>query len=166
MTQQQFLEVLDRDEAELRWRRVIDTTPLPREVVRLDEALGRVLADDMRAAVDVPGFDRSNMDGFALRAANTYGAMEEKPVLLRLNGEVVPTGVVPAIEVRAGTATTIATGGMIPRGADAVLPVEYTDIEGDGATLIVRRPAQLARTSPSRAPTSGRANWCSSRARA
>jgi putative molybdopterin biosynthesis protein len=140
MTQQQFLEVLDRDEAEARWRRVIDTTPLPPEVVGLDEALGRVLAEDMRAAVDVPGFDRSNMDGFALRAADTYGAMEEKPVLLRLNGEVVPTGIVPAIEVRAGTATTIATGGMIPRGADAVLPVEYTDIEADGATLIVRRP--------------------------
>ena len=60
--------------------------------------------------------------------------MEEKPVRLRLNDEVLPTGVVPAIEVRAQTATTIATGAMLPRGADAVLLVEHTDIEDDGAT--------------------------------
>jgi putative molybdopterin biosynthesis protein len=66
--------------------------------------------------------------------------MEEKPLLLRLNDEVLPTGVVPRVEVEAGTATNIATGGMLPRGADAVLPVEQTDIEDDGATLIVRRP--------------------------
>jgi putative molybdopterin biosynthesis protein len=139
MVQEQFLEVLDRDEAEARWREVIDCSPLPPEVVPLAEALGRVLAADVRADVDVPGFDRSNMDGFALRAADTYGAMEEKPVLLRLNHEVLPTGVVPAVEVHEGTATSIATGGMLPRGADAVLPVEYTDIE-DGTTLVARRP--------------------------
>lgn len=140
MVQQQFLEVLDPGEAERRWHSVIDLTPLSAEMVAIDEALGRVMAEDIRAAVDVPSFDRSNMDGFALRAEDTYGAMEEKPVRLRLNDEVLPTGVVPAIEVRAQTATTIATGAMLPRGVDAVLPVEYTDIEDDGATVIVRRP--------------------------
>ncbi len=140
MVQQQFLEVLDPGEAERRWHSVIDLTPLSAEMVAIDEALGRVMAEDIRAAVDVPSFDRSNMDGFALRAEDTYGAMEEKPVRLRLNDEVLPTGVVPAIEVRAQTATTIATGAMLPRGADAVLPVEYTDIEDDGAIVIVRRP--------------------------
>jgi len=140
MVQQQFLEVLDRDDAEARWRAVIDTTALPPEVVPLAQALGRVLAEDIHASVDVPGFDRSNMDGFALRAADTYGAMEERPLRLRLNEEVLPTGVVPAVEVQPGTATNIATGGMLPRGADAVLPVEYTDIDDEGATVIVRHP--------------------------
>ena len=142
MTQQQFLEVLDRDEAERRWLAVIDVAPLEAEVVRLDRALGRVLAEDVRAGVDVPGFDRSNMDGFALRASDSYGASEDKPVRLRLNAETIATGVVPALEVRAQTASTIATGGMLPRGADAVLPVEHTDIEAgpDGPLVIVRRP--------------------------
>ena len=64
MKQSQFLEVLDRDEAERRWRAVVRSTPLEPEVVVLDQALGRVLAEDVRAEVDVPGFDRANMDGF------------------------------------------------------------------------------------------------------
>lgn len=138
MTQQQFLEVLDRDEAERRWRAVIDVAPLAPEVVPLEQALGRVLAEDVAAAVDVPGFDRSNMDGFAVRAADTYGASEERPLRLRLNEETIATGLSPSQEVEAGSASTIATGGMLPRGADAVLPVEDTDIEG--GQLIARRP--------------------------
>jgi putative molybdopterin biosynthesis protein len=137
--QQQFLEVLDRDEAERRWREAIDSGPLGTESVALERALGRVLAEDVRAEVDVPCFDRSNMDGFAVRAADTYGASEEEPVRLRLNRESIPTGVAPTQEVTPGTATPIATGGMLPRGADAVLPVEFTDLEDGGRVLIARR---------------------------
>ncbi len=139
MKQQQFLEILDRDEAERRWRAEIDADPLPAETVPLADALGRVLAEDVRAEVDVPGFDRSNMDGFAVRAEDTYGASEEQPVRLALNDESIPTGVSPRLEVSGGTATPIATGGMLPRGADAVLPVEFTDLEDDGAHVVVRR---------------------------
>jgi len=135
--QSQFLEVLDRDEAERRWREAIDVAPLASETVALEHALGRVLAEDVRAEVDVPGFDRSNMDGFAVRAEDTYGASEDHPGRLRLNPESVPTGVVPGDEVGPGSATSIATGGMLPRGADAVLPVEFTDIEEE--SVIVRR---------------------------
>jgi putative molybdopterin biosynthesis protein len=135
--QQQFLEVLDRDEAERRWREAIDAATLGAESVPIEAALGRVLAEDVRAGVDVPGFDRSNMDGFAVRAEDTYGASEAEPLRLRLNPETIPTGVAPRAEVAPGSATTIATGGMLPRGADAVLPVEFTDI--DGAEVIVRR---------------------------
>jgi molybdopterin molybdotransferase/putative molybdopterin biosynthesis protein len=138
--QSQFLEVLDRDEAERRWRAVIDSAPLPAEEVPLDAALGRVLADDVRSEVDVPGFDRSNMDGFAVRAADTYGASEEAPVRLAVSGESIATGVAPAVEVTAGNASSIATGGMLPRGADAVVPVEHTDLAGDGRSVWVRRP--------------------------
>ena len=138
MKQRQFLEVLDRDEAERRWREAIDTGPLAPESVGIAEALGRVLAEDVRAEVDVPGFDRSNMDGFAVRAEDTYGASEERPLRLRLNRESIPTGVAPAEEVAPGTASAIATGGMLPRGADAVVPVEDTDVEA--GWLLVRRP--------------------------
>jgi molybdopterin molybdotransferase/putative molybdopterin biosynthesis protein len=137
--QQQFLEVLDRDEAERRWRAAIDTAPLPAETIAIEDALGRVLADDVRAAVDVPGFDRANLDGFAVRAHDTFGASEEGPRRLRVNPETIATGVAPALEVAPGTATPIATGGMLPRGADAVLAVEDTDLESGGAIVVVRR---------------------------
>ncbi|MDX1649539.1 MAG: molybdopterin biosynthesis protein [Myxococcota bacterium] len=141
MRQRQFLEVLDRDEAERRWRGAIRVAPLDPEPVPLPDALGRVLAEDVRAEVDVPGFDRSNMDGFAVRASDTFGAEEEAPVRLSLLAETIPTGVAPKGEVEAGSAMTIATGGMLPRGADAVVPVEHTDLEEDGAVLLVRRAA-------------------------
>ena len=83
--QQQFLEVVDRDEAEARFRRHLDLSPLGREAVPLDAALGRVLAEDVSAGVDVPGFDRSSVDGFAVRAADVAGASDEAPRVLRLN---------------------------------------------------------------------------------
>jgi putative molybdopterin biosynthesis protein len=137
--QQQFLEVLDRDEAERRWRAAIDAAALPAETVALADALGRVLAEDVRAGVDVPGFDRANLDGFAVRAEDTFGATEEAPRRLRVNPESVPTGVVPVLEVAPGTATPIATGGMVPRGADAVVGVEDTDLEDTGRSVAVRR---------------------------
>jgi len=139
--QSQFLEVLDRDEAEARWREKIDAAPLGAERVPLAQALGRVLAEDVRSPVDVPGFDRSNMDGFAVRAEDTFGASEEEPVRLKRNTETIPTGIAPKQEVVEGSATMIATGGMLPRGADAVVPVEHTDIDdADESVLIVRHP--------------------------
>jgi putative molybdopterin biosynthesis protein len=135
--QSQFLEVLDRDEAERRWHAAIDTGALEAEGVPLAEALGRVLAGDVVASVDVPGFDRSNMDGFAVRAQDTFGATEEAPLRLVRNDESIPTGLEPRVEVLPGTATPIATGGMLPRGADAVVPVEHTDVLGE--EIVVRR---------------------------
>src|SRR5262245_6182532 len=124
--QDQFLTVLDRDEAERRFRAALDLRPLEPEPVPLAEAGGRVLARDVVSPVDVPGFDRSNVDGFAVRAADTFGATEDSPRRLRLNAETIPTGVAPRQEVAAGTAAAIATGAMIPRGADAVVMVEHT----------------------------------------
>jgi putative molybdopterin biosynthesis protein len=139
MDQDQFLDVIDRDEAERRFRAVLDLRPLEAEIVPLAEALYRVLARDVVAPVDVPSFDRSNVDGFALRAEDTFGATEEKPRTLRLSPEVLATGLMPAVTVDPGTATVIATGAVVPRGADAIVMVEYTDAtEG---SLAVRRSA-------------------------
>src|SRR5689334_22320435 len=126
--QEQFLQVLDRDEAERRFRAAIDLAPRGIDTVPLDAALGRVLATDVVSPVDVPSFDRSNVDGFAVIAADTFGASEEVPRTVRLAPEVIHTGVVPTSVVTRGTAVSVATGGMIPRGADAVVMVEHSDV--------------------------------------
>jgi len=141
--QEQFLEVAGVAEAADKFRAHVRMAPLGEEVVLLSEALNRVVARDIVADVDVPGFDRTNVDGFAVRAADTAGAAEDAPRTLTLNGEVITPGVVPRETVSAGTATVLATGGMIPRGADAVIMVEDTDIEDTSGEerLLIRRPA-------------------------
>ena len=96
-----------------------------------------MLAHDVTAPIDVPPFDRANVDGFALRSADTAGASDIAPRRFPLNGEVIVCGHAPALEVSPGSATTIATGGMVPRGADAVVMIEHTELlDGDGAPAI------------------------------
>ena len=126
--QEQFLQVLDRDEAERRFRAAVDLAPRGIEPITLGEALGRVLAADVTSPVDVPSFDRSNVDGFALVAEDTFGASEEVPRRVQLGDEVIHTAIVPTTIVRRGEAVAIATGGMMPRGADAVLMMEHADV--------------------------------------
>lgn len=125
--QEQFLQVLDRDEAERRFRAAINLTPLGAETIPIDTALGRVLAADVISPVDVPSFDRSNVDGFAVVAEDTFGASEEVPRSVLLGDEEIHTGVVPTTVVQPGKAVLIATGGMVPRGADAVVMVEHAE---------------------------------------
>jgi len=111
----------------------------------LAQALTRVLAHDVVAAIDAPPFDRSNVDGFALRAADTVGAGDAAPKVFLLNAEVIACGHAPELTVAPGTATTIATGGVIPRGADAVVMIEQTElIEQGGAPRIELRRAAAA----------------------
>src|SRR5258706_1804346 len=105
--QEQFLQVLDRDEAERRFRAAIDQTPCESEIVQIDFALGRVLADDIVSPVDVPSFDRSNVDGFAVVAEDTFGASEEVPRSVQLCEEEIQTGVVPTTVIHPGKAVLI-----------------------------------------------------------
>jgi putative molybdopterin biosynthesis protein len=135
--QEQFLEVVDRDEATARFQQHLKMRPLGAETIPLSEALGRILAGAVIADVDVPGFDRSSVDGFAVRANDTTGASERQPKPLVLNAEILTPGTVPAIPVLPGTATLIATGGMVPRGADAVVMVEHTDTRDQGSTTVI-----------------------------
>src|SRR5215831_9053196 len=138
MKQGQFLHVVDRDEAERSFRAALgDVSPRRTEVVALHEALGRVLAEDVCSPVDVPGFDRANVDGFAVRAHDTFGASEFAPKQLRLLGARVAMGAVPSAAVGPGSAMAIPTGGVVPRGADAVLMVEHTSVE-DGALVVTK----------------------------
>lgn len=141
--QEQFLEVVSAEEARRRFDACIDRSPLGGETVALAAALGRALAGDVVAPVDAPPFDRSNVDGFAVRAADLSGASAGAPRRLALNAEVVACGVQPGVEVRPGTATAIATGGVIPRGADAVVMIEHTELieDGDAPAIELRRGA-------------------------
>jgi putative molybdopterin biosynthesis protein len=135
LAQEQFLTVLPREEAVRRFEAALSPAPLGSERVSLGDSLGRVLAEDVPAPIDVPPFDRSAVDGFAVRAADLAAAGETTPVTLTLNAEVIACGVAPRLAVAPGTATAIATGGPIPRGADAVVMVEHTDPEETEAAM-------------------------------
>ena len=136
--QGQFLDVVSRDEAEARLRRHVRYAPLGAERVALAQARGRVLAEDVLAQIDVPGFDRASVDGFAVRAADT----ETAPCVLTLTADLLTPGVQPRAEIGPRQASVIATGGMLPRGADAVVMVEHTELlPGEPARIAVQRPA-------------------------
>ena len=143
--QEQFLDVLERDEADRRFRSHLQLHPLGSERVRLAQALGRVVASRIVAEVDVPGFDRASVDGFAVRADDTNGASAQTPRRLTLLPEILTPGTEPRLAIEPGTATLIATGGMVPRGADGVVMVEHTEtIEEAGDIAIeIRRPATI-----------------------
>ena len=111
----------------------------PVETVALDDALGRIPAEALCAPHALPGFARATVDGFAVRAADTYGASEGLPGYLDVAGEVA-MGRPPEIEARPGTAVAIATGAPLPQGADAVLKIEHTQA-ATPELLEVLRPA-------------------------
>ncbi len=136
--QNQFLKVQSRDEAIATFTAALQPKPLGTELVALERLVGRILAEDLRAAVDAPPFDRSVVDGFAVRSGDLAGASQSRPVRLALNGETIHCGHHPALAVTAGTATPIATGGPVPRGADAVVMIEQTETQDDGAVLVSR----------------------------
>lgn len=134
--QDQFLTILSRDEAEAAFLDALRPAPLGIEDVTLAQLPGRVLARDIAAPVDAPPFDRATVDGFAVRAADLFTASGAVPVLLRRNGETVTCGTAPRLTLAPGTATPIATGGPIPRGADAVVMIEQTEPEGDSIAVM------------------------------
>ncbi len=136
--QDQFLTILSREDALARFEAALFPRPVPSEKRKLADALGLPLMEDVVAPLDVPPFDRSNVDGFAVRSADLSSAAEGAPRRLSLNDETIACGTAPTRPVLSGTATTIATGGPLPRGADAVVMVEHTQPAGTGA-IDVRR---------------------------
>ncbi len=109
----------------------LDLSPAP-ETVPLADARGRVLSERIDAAIDVPGFDRASMDGYAVRARDTFGADEADPAELDFVG-AVHAGATPDVTVEPGTCAEISTGAVMPDGADAVVMVERTDeLGGEG----------------------------------
>ena len=140
VNQDQFLTILSREEALARFETALFPRALPSDLRPLADALGCVLAEDVVAPIDVPPFDRSNVDGFAVRSADLASVSEAAPMRLVLNDEVIACGTAPKKPVLSGTATSISTGGPAPRGADAIVMVEHTQPAGPRA-IEVRRAA-------------------------
>ena len=138
--QDQFLTILSREEALARFEAALFPRALAGEPRRLADALGCTLALDVVAPIDVPPFDRSNVDGFAVRSADLASATEANQVRVKLNDEIIACGTAPTRPVLSGTATSIATGGPLPRGADAVVMIEHTQPVGARA-IEIRRAA-------------------------
>jgi molybdopterin molybdotransferase len=113
---------------------------LPSEKIPLLDALDRVLARELAASSDLPAFPRSTMDGFAVAARDTFGATEAMPAMLEITGEVV-MGRKAAVPLKTGEAIRIATGGMLPAGADAVVMVEHTGLLSENTVTVHRAVA-------------------------
>ena len=107
--QDQFLTILSREDALARFEAALFPLAMPREQRRLADALGCALTEDVVAPIDVPPFDRSNVDGFAVRSADLACVTGTSPVRLMLNDEVIACGVAPARPVLSGRATSIAS---------------------------------------------------------
>lgn len=133
--QKQFLDIISPDLAKSRFEKAISLNPVE-EIITLNQALGRTLSRDVIAQVNVPSFDRSNLDGFAVKASDTIGAEEHSPIELQLIDQPIAAGSTPKHEIKAGFATLIATGGMLPRGADAIVMVEHSDVRNDQLVII------------------------------
>ena len=138
--QDQFLTILSREDALARFEAELFPRAIASQRRPLAEALGQALADDVVSPIDVPPFDRSNVDGFAVRSADLALAGEATPVRFVLNDEIIACGTAPMQSVLSGTATSIATGGPVPRGADAIAMVEHTQPVGERA-IEIRRAA-------------------------
>src|SRR5215213_3140596 len=133
------------------WRTVDDArdqilasfTALPAELLPLEEALGLVLAEAAIAGEDLPPFTNAAMDGYALRAADIFGATTEHPSRLRVTGEAA-AGTAPATSVAPGTAVRIMTGALLPAGADTVVRFEETDDgRSEPGLVLIRQAASL-----------------------
>ena len=134
----EFLEVVSSDELR---RRLDGFCRMPAESISIDDAIGRYLAEDVLSPEDLPEHPRSTVDGYAVKANDTFGASDSLPALLRLTGSV-EMGKQPDATVQAGAAVLIPTGGFLPAGADAVVMVEYTD-RLDSSHIEVSKPVTL-----------------------
>jgi molybdopterin molybdotransferase len=129
-----FFNVVSTDEARERLR---SADAVGAETIAVRQAAGRVVAKDLAAPMDLPHFDRANMDGYAVRAADTFGASTSTPAYLKLAG-TIEMGQNATRPLRKGQAMRISTGGMLPPGGNAVVMVEHTDEPGDGTVEVHR----------------------------
>jgi molybdopterin molybdotransferase len=132
----EFFTLLPPEDAVQKYLTVWRPPPPAREMASLDEAAGRVLAQDVRAEFDVPSFSRSTVDGYAVRAQDTFGATEPAPALFTVIGEV-GMGEEAQVSPGPGEAVRVATGAMLPTRADAVVMVEQTEDLGGGSIAVV-----------------------------
>lgn len=134
-----MLEVITPEEVLRLVEREFGRYRTKQERVTLDRAGGRILAEEIRAGEFVPGFDRSTVDGYAVRARDTFGCSDSLPAILELTGQVQMGRGRPG-ELHPGACMQVPTGGAVPDGADAMVMVEYSEEYGDG-TVGILKPA-------------------------
>jgi molybdenum cofactor synthesis domain-containing protein len=139
LSRKEFHDVVDFIEAKKKYYTAVDTRRAGIEEVSIHQACGRVLAKKITAKIDVPPFARSTRDGFAVVAADTFFADEENPREILFSGEKIAAGDMPEKEINGGICSEIATGAMVPRGANAVVMIEHA--ETDRNMVFVYRPA-------------------------
>lgn len=133
----EFLKVVRYDEAR---NLIADNFPVRRiEIISLDKALNRVLAEDVVSPEDIPSFNRSTVDGYAINAEDSYGSSESLPAILDF-AATVNMGEKPDFNIKRGECAWIPTGGMLPEGSNAAVMVEYSECL-DENTVLVNRPA-------------------------
>ncbi len=140
----EFLTLLPPDESRAILLSHLSAPTIASVMIDVPSSLGRVTAEDILAPHPLPEFQRTTVDGYAVRAKDTFGAADSLPAYLNLIGEV-PMGDAPAFELGAGQCALIHTGGMLPKGADAVVMLEYTQVVRRG-DLHGRPGASPART--------------------
>lgn len=132
-----FLDVDTIEEAEAKLESALGGCKRKKHFLETQAALGSVLAEDVFSTEDIPGFARSTMDGYAVRALDTGGSSDGLPAILAVAGEVRMGGE-PDFEVRSGECALIPTGGMLPQGTDAVVMAENTEYISDDETGICK----------------------------
>lgn len=108
-----------------------------KEKLRLENSLGRILAQDVYSEIDIPGYDRSTVDGYAINVSDSSGASETMPILMELKG-AVGMGEISQIELKRGETAYVPTGGMVPKGANGIIMIEDSEKLGDNEILISR----------------------------
>ncbi|MBI3739894.1 MAG: molybdopterin molybdotransferase MoeA, partial [Chloroflexi bacterium] len=142
----EFLTLLPPDEARALLLSHLSAPKTDSELISTDSSLGRVTAEDILAPHPLPEFPRSTVDGYAIRARDSFGATDSLPAYLNLVGEV-PMGDAPAFQIQHGQCALILTGGMLPDGADAVVMLEYSQqIVGAGSPRPGRRNVAPTKT--------------------
>ncbi|MFH1327305.1 MAG: molybdopterin biosynthesis protein [Candidatus Bathyarchaeota archaeon] len=130
MSRKIFRELVSVEEAKDLLKQHFKPNPIGVEEVPLERLKGRVLAENIEAAIDIPPFDRATMDGFAVQAQDTFGAEEDSPIDLKLMGRI-SAGQKPKLNLKSGQTAEVSTGAPIPNGANAVVMVEYSLHKGE-----------------------------------
>ena len=140
----EFLTLLAPDDARALLFSHLPPPEIDSELIDVSSALSRVLAEDIFAPHPLPDFQRTTVDGYAVRARDTFGASDSLPSYLTLIGEV-PMGDAPAFELQAGQCALIHTGGMLPNGADAVVMLEYTQLVVGAGSIHAAKEIEIFR---------------------
>ena len=142
-----FIEVMPIKEALEKFIKKADIKPVGVEEVETLKAYGRVLAENIKSEKNIPPFNRAAMDGYAVKAEDTFGASPQNPKKLKITGKIL-IGEIPKVKVGFGEAVEVSTGSMVPEGANAVLMLEHAE-KINNEIIVFKATSCLLYTSPS-----------------